>query len=81
VIRFGNWFDLLTEEEVCFPCNLLQNKQESLCRSTSDAGESSRDGHTSGHTPGHTSGVKSPRLHRTQSLISQNATLRSPSFR
>jgi hypothetical protein len=26
VIRFGNWFDLLTEEEVCFPCNLLQNR-------------------------------------------------------
>jgi hypothetical protein len=24
VIRFGYWFDRLTEQEICFPCNLLQ---------------------------------------------------------
>jgi hypothetical protein len=27
VIRFGNWFDRLTEQEICFPCNLSSNKR------------------------------------------------------
>jgi len=78
VIRFGNWFDLLTEEEVCFPCNLLQNRR--ALSLDFRRGGSSRDGSASGRTSLQGSSLREFIDDRTQSLTSQNDTLRLPPF-
>lgn len=76
MIRFGNWFDLLTEEEVCFPCNLLQNRRVLSL-------DFRRGGHHVTDPLRDTLQGSSLREFiddRTQSLTSQNGTLRLPPF-